>query len=225
MLSVSIIIPVLNEEDTIRHTLEQLKKIINDNCEIIIVDGGSNDQTLTIAAQYTNHCYTVEKGRATQMNHGATHANNDVLLFLHADTLLPVNFYNQLNSALQSSKHQWGRFNIRLSGLSPLLRMIEWFMNVRSRMTSIATGDQAIFVQKSLFKLVGGFKKIPLMEDIELSKSLRKHSKPVCLKTQVVSSSRRWEDNGYLKTITLMWKLRLLYFFGVSADKLVKLYY
>jgi len=156
------------------------------------------------------------------MNMGAKQASNNILVFLHADTLVPVEFEQLILVALQNK--QWGFFKIKLSGTHIFLRVIEFFMNLRSRLSGIATGDQVIFTYKKSFELIHGFKDIPLMEDIALSKNLKKLSCPACVSKPVISSSRRWEIHGYLQTILLMWFLRLLYFLGVPPSRLVKLY-
>ncbi len=223
MPSLSIIIPTLNEAATIHKILSGLTSLIAKGHEVIIVDGGSSDQTLSIGKQYTDKVFSTAKGRAKQMNFGAKQASNDILVFLHADTLLPPNAEQLITQALEYKC--WGRFNIKLAGRHVFLRLIEFFMNIRSCLSGIATGDQAIFVYRESFNLIYGFKNIPLMEDIALSKSLKKISRPACVRTPVISSSRRWETQGYIKTILLMWRLRLLYFFGVPASQLVKQYY
>ena len=227
MLSLSIIVPVLNEETTLCHALDAIKPVLSsiNDVELIVVDGGSHDDTLTVAMNYTSHCLSSTKGRASQMNLGAKHASNDILVFLHADTILPNDFQLLISNALSIKNKQWGRFNVKLSGPHIMLRIIETLMNFRSCITSIATGDQVIFVRKSTFEMVSGYSSIPLMEDIELSKKLKNHSRAICIKNPVTTSSRRWEINGFFKTIMLMWKLRFLYFMGVPAKKLISSYY
>lgn len=225
MQYLSIIIPVFNESLTIKSTLINLIPLIKEGHELIIIDGGSDDDTVDICNHYTTNVFVSNKGRAAQMNCGAAKASNDMLVFLHADTILPENSAYLITNSFCTSNKEWGHFKARLNGDKFILRIIEFFMNSRSCITGIVTGDQAIFIRKTLFDRINGFKNIPLMEDIEISKSLKKYSKPICIKSSVITSSRRWETNGYLKTIVLMWKLRLLYFFGVPANKLVKLYY
>ena len=158
------------------------------------------------------------------MNAGVARSKGNVLLFLHADTSLPDNFNSSIERALAESKFVWGRFDVRLSGQDFLLRMVEFFMNYRSRLTGIATGDQAVFVLSDVFKQIGGYQNIPLMEDIALSKSLKSLSSPACIKSKVISSSRRWERFGIWRTIFLMWRLRLSYFLGVDPCRLVSRY-
>ncbi|HFD32566.1 MAG TPA: glycosyltransferase [Gammaproteobacteria bacterium] len=223
MTHLSIIIPTLNEAATIEYTLKHLAVLIKAGHEVIIVDGGSTDATLSICKKYTQCIVSSEKGRAKQMNVGVEYASNKIIVFLHADTFLPIDANLLIAQALKSK--QWGFFCIRLSGSHLLLRLIEFFMNIRSRLTGIATGDQVIFMQKDTFKKIGGFREIPLMEDIEISRALKKFSTPACICQHVISSSRRWETQGFISTIFLMWKLRLFYFFGVPASQLVKKYY
>ncbi len=191
--------------------------------EVIVVDGGSNDETYLIASSLADKVLQFESGRAKQMNLGAKFAQHNILLFLHADTFLPANADNLIIQGL-TENHKWGRFNVRLSGTAKLLRVVETMMNWRSCLTGIATGDQAIFVQQNLYKKAHGFPDIPLMEDIAFSKQLKRFSSPLCIKEPVVTSSRRWEQNGIIKTIFLMWKLRLAYALGTSPHKLKEYY-
>jgi len=222
-VKISIIIPVLNEEVNLSRLSGHLQSIRQHGHEVIIVDGGSFDNTLAIAHEITDMIVVSKAGRALQMNSGADIASGEVLLFLHADTLLP-DYALQVIADLSQDKDYWGRFDVRLSSDKFVYRVIEHLMNLRSCFTSIATGDQAIFIEKNLFDRVAGFPEIALMEDVEICKRLKKISKPVCLKQKVITSSRRWEMNGVVTTVLLMWKLRLYYFFGVPADKLKQLY-
>lgn len=223
-MKISIILPVLNEAEFISRALKALQSYRSQVHEVIVVDGGSRDDTLALAQSAADQVLVSRPGRALQMNAGAAVATGDVLLFLHADSLLPDDAYDAITAVIQSGK-TWGRFNVRLSGQSWMFRIIERMMNWRSCLTSIVTGDQAIFVNRQLFIQVNGFPEIPLMEDIALSKKLRKHSRCACLKSLTVTSSRKWEKNGIAATVLLMWRLRLMYFFGVSADKLASQYY
>ncbi len=222
-MKISIIIPVLNEEVNLSRLSRHLQSISQQGHEVIIVDGGSFDNTLAIAHQITDMIIVSKAGRALQMNSGADIASGEVLLFLHADTLLPDDVLQVIADSSQD-KDYWGRFDVRLSSNKLVYRVIERLMNLRSCFTSIATGDQAIFIDRNLFDRVAGFAEIALMEDVEICKRLKKISKPVCLKQKVITSSRRWEMNGVVATILLMWKLRLYYFLGVPADKLKRLY-
>jgi len=219
----SIIIPTLNEIENIEATLRPLQTLRAQGHEIIVTDGGSEDTTVALATPLCDRLVHAPRGRALQMNEGARYACGNYLLFLHADSVLPDDAPGLISSALQSST--WGRFDVRLSGRHWLLRIIESMMNLRSRLTGIATGDQAIFVMRGLFEELGGFPDLALMEDIELSKRLKRHGRPACLKQKVLTSSRRWEAHGILKTVLLMWRLRLAYFFGARPEQLSRHYY
>lgn len=225
-MRLSIIIPVLNEEATIARVLGRLQPLREDSrCEIILVDGGSSDATLAIAKPLVDQLLQAQAGRALQMNRGAQSAQGEWLLFLHADTQLPDNFYHLMFSQLEEASSGWGRFDLRLSGRHWLFRLIERMINLRSRISGIATGDQAIFVRAEQFRAIGGFAVIPLMEDVDFSRRIKRLGSPVCIKTPAVTSSRRWEQQGILATVWLMWKLRFLYFLGVSPERLVEEYY
>lgn len=217
----SIIIPTLNEQKTIQSCLSALQPLRKD-CEIIIVDAGSNDQSITATA-LADKIITTEKGRARQMNTGASHATGDILIFLHADTYLPEHALQLIEQHIGGNR-VWGRFDIRLSGDHFMLKVIARMMNWRSRLTGIATGDQVIFVTREAFSAVGHFPEIALMEDIALSKALKKISPPICINAKVTSSGRRWERYGIYSTILLMWSLRLRYFFGADPQLLAALY-
>ena len=222
-LSLTIIIPTLNEAGEIQHTLKPLQRWRHRGVEIIIVDGGSVDQTLQLARPMADTLMTSKPGRAQQMNRAAQRAQSDYLLFLHADTQLPDAAFERLGKAFRQEV-AWGHFDVQLPGHQTLLRVVETMMNLRSRITGIATGDQAIFVNRALFEATGGFPEIALMEDIALSSHLKRHARAHCLETKVITSSRRWEQNGPLRTIALMWLLRLRFFFGANPEKLAKLY-
>ena len=220
-MKLSIILPVLNEAE---HIVQALTACRSQADEVIVVDGGSRDATLALAQDAADRVLISKPGRSLQMNAGADVATGDVLLFLHADTLLPDGACNMIRTAIRGGK-QWGRFNVRLSGQSWMFRIIEQMMNWRSCLTAIVTGDQAMFVSRELFLRQNGFPEIPLMEDIALSKKLRPHSRPACLRACVLTSSRKWEQNGILSTVLLMWYLRLKYYLGVSTEKLASQYY
>jgi len=215
---VSIIIPVLNEEQSINALLQQLQSYRLQGHEIIVVDGGSQDETIKVAKSLCDQLISSEAGRARQMNKGAELSKNEILWFLHADTIIPDESVESIQQAL--SENDWGRFDIHLSGTHFLFRIIEKMINIRSCVFSIATGDQGIFLKRSIFKTVNGYSNIPLMEDVELSKKLKKISRAVCLNNKLTTSSRRWEKNGILITVFLMWKLRFLYWLGMSAKRL-----
>ncbi len=218
----SIIIPTLNEERTIVGCLTALQAY-RGRCEIIVVDGGSADNTVKLCQPLVDKVMVSERGRALQMNAGADCADGKILVFLHADTCLPAKAMDLIEKAI-NHQQQWGRFDIELIGSHFMLKVVATFMNGRSRLTGIATGDQVIFVKKQLFESVGRYPEIAVMEDIALSKVLKKISLPICLKAKVKSSGRRWEQFGIIKTILLMWSLRLRYFFGADPSTLAVLY-
>ncbi len=222
-IKISIIVPVLNEQINLPEALSNLQPFRRQGHEVVVVDGGSSDNSLMLAQEAADIVIVSKAGRALQMNSGAAVATGDLFLFLHCDTRLPDNALELVAGNYQKENY-WGRFDVRLSGNKFVFRLIERLMNLRSRLTSIATGDQAIFIERKLFNRIDGFPEIALMEDITISGSLRKLSSPVCLKQKVITSSRRWENNGVVATILLMWKLRLFYFFGVSPDKLSREY-
>lgn len=219
-MKLSIIIPVLNEADHIGACLQALP--VDEHVEVIVVDGGSNDDTVLFATPYAT-VLSCEPGRSKQMNAGAQNASGEVLLFLHADTVLPVDAIEQIQQCITAGAG-WGRFDVRLSGNRLAFRVIERMMNWRSCITSVATGDQAIFVRREWFDQVAGFPDIPLMEDIALSKRLRRIQSAACIRQPVITSSRRWLQRGVTRTVLLMWKLRLYYFLGVSPQRLAAMY-
>ena len=216
ILNLRIVIPVLNEGDTLPASLRALQPLRERGAELAVVDGGSTDSTWALARWYADQVLLAPRGRAVQMNAGAKNCDADVLLFLHADTRLPQDADRLIAQAIKSG-FPWGRFDVCIDGPHRMLRIVERLMNLRSRLTGIATGDQAMFVRRDVFERLGGFADLPLMEDIELSKRLKQISPPACLKVPVVTSARRWEEQGVWRTIVLMWRLRLAYFF-LGAD-------
>jgi rSAM/selenodomain-associated transferase 2 len=220
---VSIVMPVLDEAACIADSLAALAPLRAQGVQIIVVDGGSRDGTLLRCSGAADVLLASPRGRARQMNAGARAATGDMLLFLHADTALPPEALALVSDAL--AHHPWGRFDVRIDGHSRWLPIVAASMNLRSRLTGIATGDQAIFMRRAAFESVGGFADQPLMEDIELCKRLRQHhGAPACLRAHVVTSGRRWDERGAWSTIVLMWRLRWLYWRGVSADRLAAAY-
>jgi len=224
MSKLSIIVPVLDEGERIAAALDALADLRALGAEVIVVDGGSRDATIQRARMRADRVITAPRGRALQMNAGAAKAAGDILVFLHADTRLPADADLVLVKGLERSGRAWGRFDVTIEGRSPLLRVVGWLMGIRSRLTGIATGDQAIFVRRDAFQAAGGFAPIPLMEDIALCKRLKRVSRPVCLSERVVTSGRRWDRDGVLATILLMWRLRLAYLFGADPKKLARRY-
>lgn len=224
-MRISLIIPTLNEQDAILATLSPLQAARRQaELQLIVVDGGSQDDTRALAEPLCDAFLCTESGRAVQMNRGAEVATGDWLLFLHADTRLPDNWLTQWQRVTLESSRLWGRFDLRLSGRGTSFRLIERMINLRSRFSGIATGDQAIFVRRDCFLQLGGYAPIPLMEDVELCRRLKRLSKPLCLPTQVTTSSRRWEQKGVWRTVLLMWRIRLLYFLGANPSYLAGLY-
>lgn len=219
----SIIVPTLNEASSIPACLSALQ-LLRNRAEIIVADGGSSDNTETLARKWADRIVHSPRGRARQMNLGAEIATGDVLIFLHADTFLPPDALGRIEQQLETNG-EWGRFDVQLSGRHFMFKVIALFMNWRSRLTGIATGDQVLFVTKKAFISAGGFPDIALMEDVALSKALKKISRPICLKAKVVSSSRKWQQHGIIRTILLMWSLRLQYFFGADPEILARRYY
>ncbi|MGE0099340.1 MAG: TIGR04283 family arsenosugar biosynthesis glycosyltransferase [Hydrogenophaga sp.] len=220
----SIIVPMLNEAQGLPRLLARLRALERQGCEVLIVDGGSDDGGAERAAQAGFRVLSSPRGRARQMNQGAAHATGDVLLFLHADTQLPDGALVTLRRALQRSGAPWGRFDVVIEGRHPMLRVVAWLMNLRSRWTGIATGDQAIFVTREAFDTVGGYPDQPLMEDIELSSRLLHRARPVCIRDRVQTSGRRWESRGVWRTVLLMWQLRWAYWRGAPAVQLAQRY-
>lgn len=224
MDKISIIIPVLNEASSIVHFLTTLQYYRDKGHELILVDGGSYDKTIELANKFVDKNLISLPGRALQMNQGALSSGNKILLFLHADTYLPKYADEIIIKSINASQ-QWGRFNIRLSGNRIIFRIIERFINIRSKLSSIATGDQAIFVYRDTFFSINKYPEILLMEDIALCKRLKKISSCISLNQVVTTSSRRWENNGIFRSIVTMWVLRFLYFIGVNPTYLAKHYY
>lgn len=221
----SVIVPVLDEAEALGHRRDRLGALRQAVHELIIVDGGSRDGTLELSRSLAGTCCSSRAGRARQLNEGARRASGEVLLFLHADTSLPEDAPRRLSEAFADRDAVWGRFDVRLSGSHRLLRVVETAMNWRSRLTGIATGDQAMFVRRSVFEQVGGFPSVSLMEDVALSRVLLRIRKPLCLRERVVTSSRRWLRQGILRTIFLMWGLRLAYALGADPERLHRIYY
>jgi rSAM/selenodomain-associated transferase 2 len=215
----SIIVPALNEAAAIGATLAALAPLRARGHEVLVADGGSEDGTQDIARALADRVIVGARGRARQMNAGAAAATGDALLFLHADTRLPADADLLIFNSLEGSS--WGRFDVRIESVHPLLRVVAFAMNLRSRLTGIATGDQAIFVRRGAF---AGFPEIALMEDVAFSKAMKRRGAPAMLREKVTTSGRRWERGGVLRTMVLMWRLRLAFFFGAEPDELARRY-
>jgi rSAM/selenodomain-associated transferase 2 len=222
MPRLSFVIPVLNEASGLGALLAALERDFP-AAERVVVDGGSNDDSAAIALRGAHAVLLGEPGRANQMNLGAAVARGDTLCFLHADTT-PEFDEAALHAALDG-EFAWGFCRVALRSRLPALRMVSAFMNRRATLTGIATGDQMLMVDRELFAEQGGFAAVPLMEDVEICKRLRRVVRPRALPLVVCSSGRRWEDNGVIATILLMWALRLAFWFGVSPERLWRLYY
>jgi rSAM/selenodomain-associated transferase 2 len=246
-LRLIIVIPVLNEAAHIVATLEHLAPLRAWGAQVVVADAGSRDATAALAAPLADAVITAPRGRAAQMNAGGAHLPDaqadDLLLFLHADTTLPKAAWNQdfwVNAVKIPMERQfsdnapgnadgkgilgWGRFDIAFRSALRGMRMVAWFMNHRSRLSGIATGDQALFMTRALFEAVGGFPSQPLMEDVEMSARLKRLVRPLNLRETVTTSARRWETRGLWRTIFLMWGLRLAHFFGTAPGTLARWY-
>ena len=222
MRRLTIVVPVLNEAAIIVDALTALAPLRARGAEIIVVDSGSSDGTPDLAQPFADRVIAAPRGRGAPLNAGAVLGTGDALLFLHADTALPQYADRLIATAL--IHRGWGRFDLRIAGRHPLLAIVARMINWRSRLTGIATGDQAIFVTREAFVSVGGFPELPLMEDIAMSRQLKRLCRPYCIGAPVVTSGRRWEHYGVLRTIVLMWRLRLAYYFGVEPARLALRY-
>ena len=223
MVCVSIVMPVVDEAAILDRALAALAPLRASGVEVLVVDGGSTDGSVAIAERGADRVIAAQRGRALQMNAGAQAARGEVVVFLHADTTLPEDALAALAKAVAQGR-AWGRFDVEIPG-GAMLAVVAAMMNLRSRLTGIATGDQAIFVRRELFRDVGGFPAIPLMEDVALSRSLKRIAPPACLRERVTTSGRRWQEHGTLGTVLLMWRLRLAYALGADPRKLARRYH
>jgi rSAM/selenodomain-associated transferase 2 len=223
-VKISIIVPVLNEADSIASGLDALAALRARGHELIVVDGGSEDATVSIARGRADSVLEAPRGRASQMNAGAARASGEVLVFLHADTRLPGLCDRLIADGLSASGRLWGRFDVAIEGRSALLGLVAAMMNARSRASGIATGDQAMFVRREAFERAGRFPAIAIMEDIALSRSLKALSPPLCIRERARTSGRRWDNQGVIRTIVSMWWLRLQFFFGAESGRLARSY-
>ena len=220
----SVIIPALNEAGCIRELCIALQPLRSRGHEVILVDGGSDDQTLALGKPLVDVVLSSARGRALQMRTGAAAANGTILWFLHADTGVPDNPDQLILEALEHGRKDWGRFDVSLSASHIVLRSVAHLMNLRSCLSAIATGDQGIFVRRSLYEQVGGIPPLPLMEDIAFSRALKHHGRPACIRQRLVTSARRWQQHCITRTILTMWGLRLAYFLGINPLHLARYY-
>jgi len=220
---IDIVVPVLNEAGALPALLADRRRLRR-KAGFIFVDGGSCDGTVTLLRRAGVRWLASDPGRARQMNAGAAASNAEILLFLHVDTRLDSSHIEDVLQAMRDSDVVGGRFDVRLSGRHPAFRVIEFFINLRSRLTRISTGDQAIFVRRDVFESLGGFPEQPLMEDVEFSKRLKRLGRIACLRRRVTTSSRRWECRGIARTVLLMWWLRLRYWLGADPAALERWY-
>jgi rSAM/selenodomain-associated transferase 2 len=221
-VNVSVIVPTLNEASVVGETLRRARQ--PGVGEIVVVDGGSVDGTVDIASELADIAIPSARGRALQMNAGARHASGDVLLFLHADTHVPAGFAVEAADACSRGGVIGGRFDVELQPSSLLLWLTGELINWRSRLSRVATGDQAIFVRRDVFEALGGYTEIPLMEDLDLCRRMKHAGEIACLRSRVTTSSRRWRQDGVIRTILLMWTLKSLYYGGVSPERLHRWY-
>jgi rSAM/selenodomain-associated transferase 2 len=219
----TIIIPALDEAAIIAAALQALAPLRARGAEVIVVDGGSSDATIALARPLADRVIVGPHNRGAAMNAGASLGSGDAFVFLHADTRLPKDA-DRLIAAALSYRRCWGRFDLRIAGRHPLLALVAWMINWRSRLTGIASGDQAIFVSRKAFWSLGGFPDLPLMEDIALARKLKRLSRPICIAQPAVTSGRRWDQRGLCRTIVLMWRLRLAYYLGVQPARLALSY-
>ena len=222
MMRIAVIIPVLNEEKTIGANLRAVQRLVPN--ELVIVDGGSTDRTPQICAELNADCVISPRGRAAQMNLGAARTGSEILLFLHADTRLPDSAFADIRTALLDANCVGGRFDVRLDSDRPLHRLIGAMISLRSRVSQVGTGDQAIFIRRAVFDRLGGYPEIPLMEDIALSRAMKRAGKVACLRSCVITSARRWQIEGVGRTILKMWTLKSLYLLGVPPARLKRFY-
>ncbi len=222
-MKLSVIVPMLNEEPVIAATLRALA-VGAPGAEKIVVDGGSTDASVAVARPLCDLFFDAPRGRARQMNAGAARASGDALVFVHADTTVPPSFARDIESAFADAAVAGGRFDLRLDDPHPMCRLIGALINLRSRVSRTATGDQAIFVRRAVFESLGGFPDIPVCEDLDFARRLKRAGRIACLRSQVVTSARRWRRGGIARTVLQMWSIRLLYLAGVSPARLSRMY-
>lgn len=223
-MKLSIIIPMYNEAEALPKQLSHWQQLVDAGAELIVVDGGSQDDSVRLVREAGFQAFISPRGRASQMNYGAKIASGSILIFLHSDTVIPGSALIDLEARLKEKAKHWGRFNVAIEGRSKMLPIVACLINLRSRLSGIATGDQAIFIERNTFQQVQGFPDQPLMEDVAICRRLLRISRPLCLKAKVLTSGRRWDERGAWRTIFLMWRLRWAYWQGASPDDLAKAY-
>ena len=223
LVELLVVIPVLNEAASLAESLRALQPLRRRGASLVVVNGGSTDGSVEIADRGADRTLSAVRGRASQMNAGAAAQPCRVMVFLHADTRLPDDAYELILEAIADG-HAWGRFDVRIDSHRLSLSCVAWLMNLRSRLTGIATGDQAMFMTGAAFHAAGGFPALALMEDIEMSRRLKRIARPACLRARVLTSARRWEQGGVGRTVWLMWRLRAAYFFGADPARLAQRY-
>jgi len=222
-LKLSVIVPMLNEAPSIATTLEAIR-IGAPDAEIIVVDGGSTDSSIEAARPRCDFVMAAARGRALQMNAGATRASGDALVFVHADTIVPMSFTRDIAAALANPEVVGGRFDVRLDDNHPVCALIGALISFRSRISRTGTGDQAIFVRKQIFDALGGFPDMPICEDLDFARRMKRAGRVACLRSKVTTSARRWRSGGIVRTVLRMWTIRLLYLAGVPPDRLARMY-
>jgi len=222
-LRIAVIVPVLDEEAFLTQHIAQFKAL-QKHAVVMFCDGGSGDKTCSLLQQYNISYCCSPRGRAGQMNTGSRACDSDIILFIHADTIIDAAHIQAIQEAMRIPSVVGGRFDVHLSGNPRAFRIIEYMINLRSRLTGVSTGDQCQFVRRRVFEAMGGFPDQALMEDVEFSKRLKRLGKIACLRDKVMTSSRRWEQMGIGKTVMLMWKMRLLYWLGASPESLSEMY-
>lgn len=224
MTKLSFIIPALNEAYYLTRQRKFLRLLIDSGHEVMIIDGGSKDNSIKIAESLGCRTYTTKPSRGYQLHFGALKSTNNIIVFLHADTCLPSDATGLIIKSLAQTNSKWGYFNIGFTNRNLIFKVIAWFMNKRTRFTGIVTGDHTLFVERNIYLDSGGFSDIPIMEDIDISKRLNYFSSPTCIASNAITSSRKWETHGIISTILKMWLLRILFFFGISPHKISKMY-
>ena len=222
-MKLSVIVPMLNEAASIARTLEAIRVSAPD-AEIIVVDGGSSDGSIEVARPLSDVVISASRGRARQMNAGAARASGDALVFVHADTIVPMTFGQDIEGAFANPRIVGGRFDVRLDDDHPLCVLIGALISIRSRISRTGTGDQAIFVRRTIFDQIGGFPDFPICEDLDFARRMKRLGPVACLRSKVITSARRWREGGIIRTVLRMWTIRALYLTGIAPTRLARMY-